>query len=471
MGICDCLPSTSPPPPQKAMRVDAVSCSHAHLKQRVSQMAQHLSRGLLAVDSEIVCMGCMLYPLPILKESCLLSISLACTAEGEGVGRKEVSLAEEVERQHLLAMFHWESWHRRTEAYIVRTTSVLREAEQALQDTGTDYASLLSTMRTVADSRAVNPMTKNLRDVTMGIMSPLDSDAIAFSHADVLLLAVALYPDDVHVLVRLADYLPIGQQKWDLFKRCMEMDASWEVLILFAFAMRKTGSPEIVFPDGSCFGVMDLLMRAIEIITGMGIVYSNMGHCMEALGIAEVTLRGEVMSPEMIYKRALSYSPELPQPYTDLGACLHGESTTLEDGTVMTKDQLYKRSISVALSEKINDSATSRCYSNLANSLPDGGATTLEDGTVMTQEELYKRAISIDPDFSNAYNNLGTCIPYGGTTRLENGTVMTKEEVFRKAVELNPNNSCAEENLSDCERYAEYKRLSTGSGGIGSSRS
>ena len=416
-------------------------------------------------------MGWMLDPLPILKESCLLSISLACTAEGEAVGRKEVSLAEEVERQHLLAMFHWESWHQQREAYAVRTTSVLREAEQALQDTGTDYASLLSAMRTVADSRAVDPMTKNLRDVTMGIMSPLDSDPIEFSHADVLFLAVALYPDNVPILVRLADYLPIGQEKWDLFKRCMEMDASWEVLILFGFALWKTHLPEMVFPDGSCFGVMDLFTRAIEMLPAVGDVYSNMGHCMEALGIDEVTLRGEVMSPEMIYKRAQTYSPELPQPYTDLGAFLDDELATLEDGTVMTKDQLYKRSISLYLSEKISDPATSRCYSNLANMLPDGGATTLEDGTVMTQEELYKRAISIDPDFSNAYNNLGTCIPFGGTTRLENGTIMTKEEVFRKAVELNPNNSCAEENLSDCERYAEYKRLSAGSGGFCSSRS
>ena len=148
---------------------------------------------------------------------------------------------------------------------------------------------------------------------------------------------------------------------------------------------------------------------------------------------------GTNMTKEALYKRALtlcsnsSHSPHSSHIYCNLATCLPlGGRTTLEDGTSMTREALYKRGITL-------DSSSYHAYFSLGAILPKGGSTILEDGTEMTKEALYKRTIALDPSCAPAYSNLGVILPERGSTILEDGTKMTQEALHKRSIALNPN--------------------------------
>ena len=441
-------------------------------RESLKRVSDTAARRTMASREETRSMVHMIDNAPLIRYCAEFEIALSTVRGSESVYRAEVAALQDLAWKTFLNTASVLSWEVGMRDHVAQSEALLLRAETILADEATesDVPEIINLCRSIRNITKPNSLfVLNRRDMTLGVHSILEESSVDVTYQSVLLRGADVRPD-ARSLCAVADYMNNGEtvtlldgtvaSKRELFLRALALEPNnWKCLCFFAFSLKK--GETAVLADGTTVNKQILYLRSLALRPGVGLMYNKLGHCMQGTPLETMTLMtGEVMTEIGLYKRSISYSPEMPQAYTDLGTCLGPDESVavLEDGTVMTKQQLYKRSIALCETQNLFDSAMSRCYCNLANTLDNPHSQIkMEDGKVMTQEELYKRAISIDPDFSNAYNNLGTCIPYGGTTRLENGTVMTKEEVFRKAVELNPNNSCAEENLSDCERYAMFK--------------
>eukprot|EP01061_Rhynchopus_euleeides_P027022 TRINITY_DN43_c3_g1_i4.p1 TRINITY_DN43_c3_g1~~TRINITY_DN43_c3_g1_i4.p1 ORF type:complete len:442 (+),score=96.88 TRINITY_DN43_c3_g1_i4:25-1326(+) len=417
----------------------------------------------------------------------VVEVKLEAQEAHEAVSRKELSLLEGLERASYYSAYMAFKYNVRMQHSVERCRALLRRAEELSTHPADESAAGISAMRDLIHSMRYaesldDPMSRHIRDILLGSLHPIEGDDTRVTPVQALARATAINPSAC-TFCNLADHMPAGSSiklpdgsvmaRSDVFKRGLILDRThWKTLALYGHAL---DTPQVAFPDGVVISKAALFMNAIGRFPGIHFLYQKLGKALCQGDVVE--LHGEKLTQQQVMKRAIALRPEIPQAYTDLGATLHGNATTtLEDGSVMDKVQLYKRSILLACSGRksllpldIIEEGVARSYNNLANCLPDGGTTELEDGIVMTQEELYKRAIALDPGFSNAYNNLGTCMRFGRLTTLEDGTVLSKQDVFERAIALDPNNQCAVENLDDFDRWSA--RFSTQGGSSSESRS
>eukprot|EP01061_Rhynchopus_euleeides_P027021 TRINITY_DN43_c3_g1_i2.p1 TRINITY_DN43_c3_g1~~TRINITY_DN43_c3_g1_i2.p1 ORF type:complete len:486 (+),score=123.58 TRINITY_DN43_c3_g1_i2:180-1637(+) len=458
------------------------------IKADLAYALHSFSRRLTALRAEGSNMPFVVDGLHVSTLGAIVEVKLEAQEAHEAVSRKELSLLEGLERAGYFSAFTAFQHTRRLERGGEKCRALLRRAEELSTHPADESAAGISAMRDLIHSMRYaesldDPMSRHIRDILLGSLHPIEGDDTRVTPVQALARATAINPSAC-TFCNLADHMPAGSSiklpdgsvmaRSDVFKQALVLDRThWKSLALYGDALDN--DEEVTLPSGEVVTKASLFLEAVNRFPGIHFLYQKLGKALCQGDVVE--LHGEKLTQQQVMKRAIALRPEIPQAYTDLGATLHGNATTtLEDGSVMDKVQLYKRSILLACSGRksllpldIIEEGVARSYNNLANCLPDGGTTELEDGIVMTQEELYKRAIALDPGFSNAYNNLGTCMRFGRLTTLEDGTVLSKQDVFERAIALDPNNQCAVENLDDFDRWSA--RFSTQGGSSSESRS
>ena len=133
---------------------------------------------------------------------------------------------------------------------------------------------------------------------------------------------------------------------------------------------------------------------------------------------------GRIMTKQELYQCALRFDDSCALAYCNLAATLESfEATTELHGAEVTQEELYLRSIDA-------DSSSWFSFFYLARSLPEGHCVTLHDGTSMSKVDLLKRVLALHPACTEAAKCLAHMIPVGGATVLENGQVKTRVQLL-----------------------------------------
>ena len=259
-----------------------------------------------------------------------------------------------------------------------------------------------------------------------------------------------------------------------LFKRSLSLSQkSAEAFLGLVSCLPRNSSTQL--EDGKIVNTESLLKRSIALDWSRSDTYTNLGMCLKD-GSSTTTMNdGSVLSKTALFVRAIHLSGENHIAFTHLGACCKKNATvTLENGQIMTKEQLFRKAVSISTNPrkrfacntlgwclpseyshgkgnvKLNKhNAVKRAVTcdryvvdplyHLAACMPAGVTVWSEaDQKDLTVEDLLLRTETIQNDKSYAFTCLAASLPNGGSCVFEDGLSMSKEALLKRAASLDP---------------------------------